>query len=247
LKTDGTLWWWGRSDQDWHKEWPGLRAVAPERLGTDSDWAELFASGVLYFRKTNGEVWDHISRWDHYEGQKLVLNESNTLGRVPQMEGHKWKSILQIFPDYTGGFRAGLTEDGRFLEIAKELPNLNYPKQWASFDHDLQIGTETKWVKAICLQGRVFSLKDDGTLWEWNFKTAPHVNPHGFLVEQFSEYSDWVDISGGLGGFTALAADGSLWLWQLEPKWYDRSGPMHPLLLQSRKPQYLGNIFSATH
>ena len=67
LKTDGTLWQWGRGFFDvWRwdhgqfdriKGRPGLRAFEPERVGTDSDWAEIsWNRGQFEFRKRDGRT-----------------------------------------------------------------------------------------------------------------------------------------------------------------------------------------------
>jgi hypothetical protein len=47
-----------------------------------------------------------------------------------------------------------------------------------------------------------------------------------------------------MSGFVSLAADGGLWLWRFEPASYDFGSDVIPsLLANSRKPQYLGNVF----
>ena len=57
LKRDGTLWRWGTNRFN-TTNYQGLRAVAPLRLGRESDWARIFR-GVqwIYAWKRNGAAW----------------------------------------------------------------------------------------------------------------------------------------------------------------------------------------------
>ena len=106
---------------------------------------------------------------------------------------------------------------------------------------DIQIGKESNWLKITSDHNRSVLLKADGTLWQCVFQSE---HPDASHIKRFSNYSDWVDIrSTDLNSFIALAADGSLWFWWFEPEQYSRHEP-HLLLAQSRRPQYLGNIFS---
>jgi hypothetical protein len=140
-------------------------------------------------------------------------------------------------------FQAGIFEDGTLREMGRqEVANSRGSTRIAS--RNIRIGTETNWLAATGgYDGNAFSLKADGTLWQWTFKTVPDVNPRGFSVKRFSEHSDWVAIGAMADGFVALAADGSLWLRHFEPGGYYSPGGIHPLLARSRRPQYLGNVF----
>ena len=63
-KTDGTLWRWGTfdfRDEARTNRWPGLRAFTPERLGTESNWANVYRDGyAISFRKLDGSIWTAI-------------------------------------------------------------------------------------------------------------------------------------------------------------------------------------------
>ena len=64
VKNDGTLWRWGMTNFDSkHNTWPGLQAFTPQRLGTESNWAEVSEHGYrLRLRKTDGSVWT----WNYF-------------------------------------------------------------------------------------------------------------------------------------------------------------------------------------
>jgi hypothetical protein len=141
-------------------------------------------------------------------------------------------------------FIAGISEDGTFRELA-DWQKILHNSKWGLVNRSIQIGTETNWLMAVSgIKNKAVSLKADGTLWQWKFEKAPDINPQGFSLNRFSEHSDWVAIASMADGFISLATDGSLWLWRFEPEYYSfHSDVMTPLLANSRKPQYLGNIF----
>lgn len=107
---------------------------------------------------------------------------------------------------------------------------------------------------------KLVTLKDDGSLWLWNFhrnrfQSVPWDNQlttaeiQSTIPVRLGTHFDWVAITGDWGSVVSLAADGSLWFWQLEnaAEYYDNNNQnsVHPLLECSRKPVLLGNIFNS--
>jgi hypothetical protein len=246
LKTNGTLWIWGTNRWDWKKQWPGLHAFEPQQLGTNSDWAEMFTdNGRAFFRKANGGVWAYPAFSD--DDAKLVLDKQTTFGRVSYLPTNHWRSAFWCNARRGMGFQAGICEDGTFREVAN-WQKISHTGKWGLAGRNIQIGAETNWLAAVGgYDNKAVSLKADGTLWQWNFEIDPDINPNGFSVNRFSEHSDWVAIAPMMSGFVSLAADGGLWLWRFEPARYFRSEGIPSLLANSRKPQYLGNVFSKTN
>jgi len=111
---------------------------------------------------------------------------------------------------------------------------------------------------------KVVTLKNDGTLWCWNF-------PHNYWNElnraryepamiqtqpvRLGTHADWLAVTEAPGGIVSLAADGSLWYWPLDSaqrfasdygngNYWDENNNryLEPLLDISRKPQRLGKV-----
>jgi ABC-type transport system involved in multi-copper enzyme maturation permease subunit len=247
LKTNGTLWIWGTNRWNWRKEWPGLHAFQPQQLGTNSDWSEMFTdNGRTFFRKTNGEVWAYPAFFTEDIDTNLIWNAQTTFGQARYLPTNHWRSVFWCRSSYSMGFIAGICEDGTFRELA-DWQKQKTPRgsKWEPASRNIQIGTETNWLAAVGgYDNGTVSLKADGTLWRWNFEKVPDINPHEFSANRFSEHSDWVAIAPMMSGFVSLAADGGLWLWRFEPASYDfGSDDIPSLLANSRKPQFLGNIF----
>jgi ABC-type Na+ efflux pump permease subunit len=248
LKTDGTLWVWGTNRWDWKKDWPGLHAFQPQQLGTNSDWSEMFTdNGRTFFRKTNGEVWAYPAFFTEDIDTNLIWNAQTTFGQARYLPTNHWRSAFWCRRPYSMGFIAGICEDGTFRELAdQQKQKTPRGSKWESASRNIQIGTETNWLAAVGgnYDSETVSLKADGTLWRWEFEGSPDTNPQEFLANRFSEHSDWVAIAPMMSGFVSLAADGGLWLWRFEPASYDFGSDVIPsLLANSRKPQYLGNVF----
>ena len=261
-KTDGTLWRWNAQYFNYYAEktnrWPGLRAFTPERLGTESNWAGVFhASGGFGLGKTDGSIWNSW-QWPTNGQTLLEVQPGFWLHSVQHSHPQKFRSTATIYNSLD--YRVGVRDDGTFRIWEHEVPVINGKQHYTSFvwsNIDLQIGTGTNWLAVANNGGKIVTLKDDGTLWLWNFPRNRNWPENGNKLEQeiiqtvpvrLGTHSDWISISGA----TALAADGSLWFWPLGDAFYwGRAGNFYGyevgtsdmLLDISRKPQVLGNVF----
>ena len=271
VKNDGTLWRWGTNDFDFkHHEWPGLRTFTLYRLGMESNWAKIYESSEnsyrMYLHKTDGSLWtwDDNNNWTTNGETRLELEPDFTLQSVKNLERERFRSVAQI--SHGLQYKVGVRDDGTFRIWADE--RLEFKKHYGNyawFPTDLQIGNETNWVAVAGSGEKIVALKNDGSLWLWNFHRPQREawNTGSWTREYFERqiqntrptrlgsHADWIAISGGWGNVTALAADGSLWWWPLERSDYyfgnengnDNGSHLKPLLDISRKPQRLGNIF----
>jgi hypothetical protein len=262
-KNDGTLWRLGEVSYGVkNKPWPGLLAVSPQRLGMESNWAAVFQDGYRpFFRKTDGTAW--ISGdWNTNDGQASIQIEPDLIVHAATAFNHnQMRGTATI--EHGLQFGVGVRSDGTFRIWADE--RLDVSQRTGNYDWwltDVQIGTGTNWLAVAGNGEKAVTLKNDGTLWLWNFKRNPirEWNPQNFEREvqetvpvRLGTHSDWIAISAEI----ALAADGSLWFWPLEDpsQISDLAGagmgfngnggePWLPLLDISRKPQLLGNVFN---
>jgi hypothetical protein len=167
--------------------------------------------------------------------------------RIPCENQLKCRETFRFW-HWAGSFEVGICEDGSLKAIGRAF-RFDSSRFRSSYVIDpvreFQVGTGKDWVSAVDIARQFLSLKADGTLWKWDFEPGSKSTPGQFVGKRMSERTDWVGIvsadwrwntSSSLGIF-ALAADGSLWLWEspnnTEGNW----------LAPSRKPQYLGNIF----
>ncbi len=267
LRKDGTLWAWGVDNNgqlgDGQRRKPGERASAPVQVGSDSDWAAIFASdNESLASKSDGSLW----RWGGYE---VLTNGSwkSQSAEIPE----RWESFpkgrLLAIRD-RGYFGLAVRGDGslwgwgdcsvRWLPASPPSPE--YLRRWEQIrrrygilhrgggpGHVLQSVLEIvqltgdhEWTDATFVnpQGDIAALKTDGSLWRWNLRLG---TPGGdvFLPgpDRLSRHHDWVAVDRFFVGTLTLAADGGLWLWP------EYSFDANALLRPSRRPHQIANIF----
>ncbi|MDR3457913.1 MAG: ABC transporter permease subunit [Verrucomicrobiae bacterium] len=264
VKNDGTLWRlgtnWRLATHRVNEKWPELRSFTPYRLGTESDWlGGSLDYSQFTLQKTNGSIWISLNDHSHTNGLKVLELELG-FAMVQLYDGAhgKYRSLSQI----THGlpFKVGILEDGTFRIWADmRLGGKRRTYDWAPAD--LQIGSSTNWLALAGGNEKIVTLKDDGTLWLWDFRDRSNRGWDEAWSEQdtvkivptrLGSCSDWIAISGSSESVVALAADGSLWFWPLyRPENFNNNHgdqpdqpDIQPWLDFSRKPQLLGNVFA---
>jgi ABC-type Na+ efflux pump permease subunit len=260
VKSDGTLWFWGVTNRDYKLKWPGFRAFTPWCLGAESNWAEVFQTdGPLCLRKTDGSAW---TTWinDRNNQQTEELAPGFRIARLSLYEQGQWRSTTAS--RIAMGYHFGIRDDGTFRIWADQKLNKS-THTYELTATDLSLGNSTNWLGVAGRGEGIVTLKDDGTLWLWNFHHDdwrgwdPERDEHEMLATKpvrLGTHADWIAIASADGGISSLAADGSLWYWPLErPDYFYQfysygngdGSHLEPLLDMSRKPVALGNIFTA--
>jgi alpha-tubulin suppressor-like RCC1 family protein len=246
-KTDGTLWRWGPETWTNKLKWPGLRAFTPER--SSERW------------RTNGSSWAQSE--DRVQEDQGNLGERFYPALTASPQNGQWRGTATV--TMIMNFNLGVRSDGTFRIWAeqqrKKIKGRN-KYEWIWTKADSQIGKDTNWLALASCDNKVITLKNDGTLWLWNFQYDWR---RGVDMDRLDTYllattpvrlgihSDWISVASAGSGVISLAADGSLWYWPLENPNYlqaagmdgyrNRDSQREPLLKMSRKPQFLGNVF----
>ncbi len=267
-KTDCTLWWLGPAAKDWGRKkasvWRGFHSFTPAQVGSQSNWAAVFVSDHRpYLRKTDGSVW---AFWSDPESQSPVEHPEPgiEIQRQPVQETAGWRSTAHIWSRLD--YQVAISTNGAFCISMEETKDKKYHRSLRRVDW--QFGRETNWVAVAGLGEHAVTLKNDGTLWVWNFHLENprpwdlQSNEHemlGCTPSQLGSHHDWLAITDMTGGIVSLAADGSLWYWPLDADrilgaeagaagfWSDDGMPYNPLLELSPKPQLLANILATEH
>jgi len=209
LKKDGTLWAWGQNYVNQLGNGPGTNSDIPIQVGSEAGW-----SGVLCQQnytlglRTNGTLWIWGQTWSQQTGSKnfptptLVCRETN------------WTSLSEGF----GMWLWARTASG---EVWQLTPAFADPLATASAIGQLLASNSLPGhlVAAYVGQPELYELRGNGTLWEKPFSPSPlFTAAPDEKWRQVGKRSDWQAIWSG-GNYTAfgLTADGTLWMWGIDP------------------------------
>ena len=249
LKKDGTLWRWkndsfNSKDHDWRKHWTSYRAFEPYRLGTESNWAEIFPESYGFsLKQNNGHAWAFEDYGRSARTNYVDLGHGLSIRRAANFDQIQWRNI----DSQDNGFAIGVRKDGTLWAWGDLPPALVHAPYFEVFSKPVQIGNETNWLAAADCWPTLVALKNDGSLWKWDYRFESKT----LTWQKLGIHSDWVAIQGSYNGIMSLAADGSLWHWQFVPFYnYYYGGNAKRYLLgvslfptPPRKPEFLGNIF----
>ena len=215
IKTDGTLWTWGRNYYGAIGDNTTTDRLTPvTTFAGGTNWKQV-ACGSLHTAaiKTDGTLWT----WGYnYYGR---LGNNTTTNRTTPVTtfagGTNWKQVA-------GGYAhtAAIKTDGTLWT-------------WG-YNNNGQVGNNTtthrstpvttfaggtNWKQVACGNVHTAAIKTDGTLWTWG-----HNSPYGELgnntttdrstpVTTFAGGTNWKQVSCNRENTAAIKTDGTLWTW----------------------------------
>jgi alpha-tubulin suppressor-like RCC1 family protein len=214
VKTDGTMWSWGRSTGGpLGLNTPSIASVSsPTQIGSDTNWSQISGAGVHSMAiKTDGTLWLWGSNAYGRLGTNDIINRSS-----PVQVG-----ALTSWSKISGGneHSLALKNDGTLWAWGTNDPygqvGDNTIVQRSS---PVQVGTLNTWAQVIGGdQSNSNAIETDGSWYSWgrNFgelgdntqinKSSP--------VQVGSEVYGWSLVSRGGYVSAAIRADGTLWAW----------------------------------
>jgi alpha-tubulin suppressor-like RCC1 family protein len=209
LKSDGTLWAWGRNDYGGLGDGTTIPRFCPVQIGTDNKWTCIAAGGNHPLAlKSDGTLW----AWG-YNGYG-ALGDGTTINKSSPVQigiDTKWISISAGY-----GYSHGLKSDGTLWAWGDNSNGQLGDGTTIQRNSPVQIGTDNKWT---CISGYGISLglKSDGTLWAWGSNWSGGLGDGTQINKsspvQIGTDNKWVGISASGGHSLGLKSDGTLWAW----------------------------------
>lgn len=223
IKTDGTLWVWGRNSPNGSTglgTYADLGYFGPTQIGTDSNWAKVAAgSDFTVGIKTDGTLW----AWGSNSKGKLGVGNLDDLYRtsIPIQLGSEtnWANVFSgtqelAYAIKTDGTLWSWGNNGNYIGYTNATSNNNYRTPH-------QVGTDTWTTIAV---GGIFPMTDgiktDGSLWGWgssNFQSYLFGNGIDIYSSQtpvrIGNESNWKNICIGQSTTFALKVNSTRWGW----------------------------------
>ena len=210
IKTDGTLWAWGRNTLGEVGNGNNEAQVVAIQIGTATNWKSVSAGEEhTVALKTDGTLWS----WG-YNGQGQLGDGTTTSRNAPAQVGTdtNWQSIS------TGQLHTlAVKTNGTLWAFGYNDYGQVGTQTGVRVTTPTQVGTATNW-KTVD-GGRDFSLatRTDGSLYAWGRNTWGQLGD-GSTTNRATPVrvgvaADWQTISGGFGHSLALKTDGSLYTW----------------------------------
>jgi len=215
VRQDGTLWAWGRTDNNGSLgDGTTTASASPIQIGTDTNWSKVYA-GELHSMaiKTNGTLWAWgTNAWGYLgDGTQTSRNSPVQIGA-----GTDWASIA-LGDRHSLGIKTngtlwawGYNDQGQVGDGTSG----NFRTS------PVQIGTATNWKSVAAGYFHSIGLKTDGTLWSWGYGANSALgqgNTTSYLTPtQIGTATDWnilASSKGSTGHHHAVKANGAIYGW----------------------------------
>ena len=214
IKTDGTLWLWGRNGTGCLGTNDRTDRYSPvQTVSGGTNWSFVSAGSYCTAAlKTDGTLW----LWGRNDRGQLGDN-TNTYRSSPVQTvagGTNWKQL-----SYRSQTGAAIKTDGTLWMWG--------PNFWGTLGDNTithrsspvqTISGGTNWRYVSCSASNTAAIKTDGTLWLWGLNNAGQLGDNTITkrsspVQTISGGTNWKQVASGGSNTAAIKTDGTLWLW----------------------------------
>ena len=222
IKTDGTLWVWGRGSYGQLGQGNNNSRSSPVQI-PGTTWGRLhFARYHAGATKTDGTLWTWGSQ---YGGRLGYAPSANAASNSPkQIPGTSWANGDDKFSLLDGGGGCIRTDGTLYMWGTNESGSLGQNNE-TSYSSPRQI-PGTTWDTLSCSYSHAAAIKTDGTLWTWgrnHFGNLGHNQGYTSPYEdgragrssptQVGSDTNWKTVCQGRLWMAATKTDGTMWAW----------------------------------
>ena len=216
IKTDGTLWTWGKSAFGELGSNSVASRSSPVQVGNTptaaSTWSQIAShNDHTLALQPDGSLW----AWGEGSNGRLGNNASGYSRRSSPIQVGLLSTWSQIAAGE--GHSAAIKTDGTMWLWGSAVYGGLGNSSLADKSSPVQIGALTTWSKITCSDFGTMAIKTDGTLWAWG------ENGQGLIGDETTErrsspvqvgaLTTWTSIDNGGYHALALQTDGSMWTW----------------------------------
>jgi len=214
IKTDGTLWTWGRNDDGGQlgDNTTTTRSTPVQVFGSANNWKQVscgyFITAAI---KTDGTLWTWGANSSGQLGDNTIVNRSTPV--QTSLGGTNWKQVA------CGGFyTAAIKTDGTLWTWGNNSYGQLGVNDTTQRNTPVQTSLGgTNWKQVAC-SNHTAAIKTDGTLWTWGRNNNGQLgvndtNNRTTPVTTFAGGTNWKQVAGGRLHTAAIKTDGTLWTW----------------------------------
>jgi alpha-tubulin suppressor-like RCC1 family protein len=217
VKTDGTLWTWGRNNYGQLGDNTTTDKSSPvQTVSAGTNWKQVACgTGHTAAIKTDGTLW----LWGTADLGQLGINDRTRRSSPVQTisGGTNWKQVsagsqhtAAIKTDGTLWLWGGNNYGGRLGD--NTITHKSSPVQ--------TVAGGTNWKQVACGSIHTAAIKTDGTLWLWGFNTYGQLGDNTIThrsspIQTISGGTNWKQVGAGSLHTAAIKTDGTLWTWGL--------------------------------
>ncbi len=210
IKTDGTLWTWGRNTYGQLGDGTVTGKSLPVQIGTDTDWASIAAgNNHIVAIKTDGTLW----AWG-YNANGQLGDGTSSISLIPKQIGtaNDW-----IMIDAGANHTVAMKEDASIW--AWGLNNNGQLGDGTTTNRlvPTHIGAGNSWIMIEAGELHTAAIDASGKLWAWGDNFYGQLGD-GTLADktvptQIGTDTAWKQVSAGNNHTVARKAAGTLWAW----------------------------------
>jgi alpha-tubulin suppressor-like RCC1 family protein len=215
IKTDGTLWTWGRNNAGQLGDNTIINRSTPvTTFAGGTNWKQVSCGGSYTAAiKTDGTLWSWGANGTGQQGGNNTVTQ--ILTPVTTFSGGtNWKQVSCGY-FYTAAIKTDGTLWTWGRNNAGQLGNntlVNRSTPVTTF------AGGTNWKQVSCGENHATAIKTDGTLWTWGANGYGQLGDNTITnkstpVTTFAGGTNWKQVAGGQVHTVALNGDGTLWVW----------------------------------
>lgn len=214
IKTDGTLWTWGRNlEAQLGDNTATSRSSPVQTIAGGTNWKQV-ACGYKHTTaiKTDGTLWSWGSNSAGQLGDNTTTSRSSPVQTITFDTNWKQVSCGSIHT-------AAIKNDGTLWTFGYNIvgqlgdnttTNRSSPVQTVTFGN--------KWKQVACGYYHTVAINTDGTLWTWGWNSNGQLGDNTTVsksspVQTVAFGNNWKQVACGYHHTGAIKMDGTLWVW----------------------------------